>query len=113
MIADDHWETFGWYADALGQIARMLSHSRTPCSVGAWKIVDENRESGTLRRLLSFYQVAKLDVPKISDARRKQMVAEFDEQWGSVPARLTEADIKSEMLDGMKWAYRLDSTKKH
>ena len=78
-----------------------------------FKITDENQESRALRKLLSFYEVAKLEVPKISDERRKKMVAEFDEQWGSVPARLTEADIESEMLDGEKWVYRLDSTKKN
>ena len=76
-----------------------------------FKIADENRESRALRRLLSFYQVPKSDVPKNSDARRKKMVAEFDEQWGSVPARLTEADIEGEMFDGEKWVYRLDSTR--
>ena len=77
-----------------------------------FKIADENRESKTLRRLLSFYQAAKLDVPRISDTRRKQMIAEFDERWSAIPARLTEKDIAREVLDGEKWSYRLGSTEK-
>ena len=75
-----------------------------------FKIADENQESKTLRRLLSFYHAAKLEVPKISDTRRKQMIAEFDERWSAIPARLTEKDIAREVLDGEKWSYRLGST---
>ncbi len=65
---------------------------------------DEGSESKTLRRFLSFYR----DQPKIeriSDTRRKRMIAAFDERLCDVSARMTEEEIAYELEESKSWLY--------
>jgi len=72
-----------------------------------FKVLDENRESKKLRKLLSFYQTPVPRIPRISDTRRKCLVAEFDEKWKDRPARMTESDILAAIDSGKNWPYRI------
>ena len=69
-----------------------------------FKVRDEGKCSARLQRVLSFYQQQYQNVPKITDARRKQMVLEFEERWKGRSARITECDItKAQDTD---WFFR-------
>ena len=69
-----------------------------------FKVRDEGKCSARLQRVLSFYQQKYQNVPKITDARRKQMVLEFEERWKGRSARITECDItKAQDTD---WFFR-------
>ena len=74
-----------------------------------FKILDENRESKALRRLLAFYQTPSPEIAKISDERRKELVEAFDKKWRDHSARLTEEDICNAVNSGNNWPYQIDN----
>ena len=74
-----------------------------------FKILDENRESKALRRLLAFYQTPSPEIAKISDERRKELIEAFDKKWRDHSARLTEEDICNAVNSGNNWPYQINN----
>ena len=70
-----------------------------------FKVRDEGKCSVRLLRLLSFYQQPHWEIPKITDARRKQMVLEFDERWKGRSVRLSEGDMAK--AQETEWFFRI------
>lgn len=70
-----------------------------------FKVRDEGKCSARLLRLLSFYQQPHWEIPKLTDARRKQMVLEFDEKWEGKSVRLSESDIGK--TQETEWFFRI------
>ena len=70
-----------------------------------FKVMDENKESKNMRRLLKFYGTPSPKISKISDSQRKAMIGEFNEKWQNVSARLSEEEILAAIDSGSRWPY--------
>ena len=67
-------------------------------------------DSSRVQAFMHFYKLKEADIPDVSELRKRNAMAEFEEQWHKVNVRICGNELRQEEEKLMLWPFRIDRT---